>query len=181
MESRAGLSPDEGTLGLRRRAHRRALRLRIARRFRPMVSLLRQRKLGIQRRGRHASPLRLHQRSAHQGVRAPVSLASRRSPGGPSGAQRFGSVNPRDAKRSVKIISWRKYPAPSRRSPRSLRGISPPAPAASVLTTLPPDLCARSPASSLSAPSGGAEYRSPRGLQPEQRHTEVGATEFSPV
>ena len=48
--ARARLPADQGAVGLRRRAHRRALRLRMARRFGPLVSQLRQRELGVQRR-----------------------------------------------------------------------------------------------------------------------------------
>ena len=50
MDARTGLPPDQGGLGISREPHCRALRLRMARRQRPLVSQLRQRELGIRRR-----------------------------------------------------------------------------------------------------------------------------------
>src|SRR5215472_18695333 len=56
----------------------------MARRFRPLVSQLRQRELGVRRRWPDAAAHRQHQRPADRGWRAQISLAprspSRRSP-----------------------------------------------------------------------------------------------------
>ncbi len=66
--ARARLPPDQGTLGLPRKPHRRPFRLRVARRQRQLVSFLRQRELGIQSRRFDGASLRLYQRPADQGI-----------------------------------------------------------------------------------------------------------------
>ena len=50
VEPRTRLPADQGTLGRHGQPHRRAIRLRVPRRLRALVSLLRQRELGVRRR-----------------------------------------------------------------------------------------------------------------------------------
>ena len=62
--ARARLPADQGAVGVRRQPHRRALRLRVARRQRQLVPLLRQRELGVRRARPDAAAHRQHQRPA---------------------------------------------------------------------------------------------------------------------
>ena len=57
MGARARLPADQGAVGVHRGPDRRALRLRVARRCRQLVPLLRQRELGVRRRGPDAAAL----------------------------------------------------------------------------------------------------------------------------
>src|SRR5580700_2886842 len=52
-----------------------------------MVSVLRQRELGVRRAGHHASPLCVYQRSPDSGVAASLPLAAGAAAAGPSGTQ----------------------------------------------------------------------------------------------
>src|SRR4051812_19464617 len=83
----------KGVVGLRRRSHRRPVRLRMARRLGHVVPFLRERELGVRRPRADATAVRQHQRPAHRRVRPPVRLAagppSRRS----SRARRPGSLS----------------------------------------------------------------------------------------
>src|SRR5207247_1751157 len=91
--ARARLPPDQGTVGLRGPPHRRALRLRVARRRRPLVPQLRQRELGDRRRWPDDAPLRQHQRPADHGKRAQVLLAAGPPARWASGAERAGTMS----------------------------------------------------------------------------------------
>ena len=73
------LSGREAILGFQRRKWDKELDYRLikelwARRFRELVSLLRQRELGVRRERSHAPAHREHQRPAYQGIRAQVDL-----------------------------------------------------------------------------------------------------------
>jgi hypothetical protein len=77
----ARLPTDQGNLGLPRKPNRRALRVRVARRQRQLVSQLRQRELGIRRPRPDAIAIREHQRPADLRVRAPLPLAAGQASG----------------------------------------------------------------------------------------------------
>ena len=104
------LPPDQGSLGLRGRAHRGALRVRVARRLRPLVPLVRQRELGVRRARAHAPASREHQRPGHHRSRAQVSLAAGARPDDHPGLSDLGSRY-RDAPRRPWPMSG---PAPIR-------------------------------------------------------------------
>jgi Protein of unknown function (DUF1348) len=59
------------------KAHRGALRLRMARRLGELVSLVWQRKLGVQSGRPDAMEICVHQRSPHQRIRSQIPLAAR--------------------------------------------------------------------------------------------------------
>ena len=75
--------------------HRGALRLRMARRLRPLVPLVRQRELGVRRERTDARAPCQHQRSADRGVGAAVSLAAGSAARRSSGIVRSRLVTPR--------------------------------------------------------------------------------------
>jgi hypothetical protein len=83
---------SRGAVGLRRRPHRGAVHVRVARQLGYLVSFLRQRELGVQRGRPDASAVRLHQRPSHQGSRPQVPLARRASSGRPPRPDRVRSL-----------------------------------------------------------------------------------------
>ena len=64
-------------LGLRWKSHRSALRLRMARRLGALVSLLWQRKLGVQSGRTHGLPVCVNQRPTYLRIRSQIPLAAR--------------------------------------------------------------------------------------------------------
>src|SRR5258705_5491653 len=78
MESRARLSPDQGIVDLRREPYRRALLLRIPRRFRQLGSRLRERELGVRRTWPDAAAPSFDQRPADPGRGPEIPLGPQR-------------------------------------------------------------------------------------------------------
>ena len=109
VAARARLSADQGALGLPRQSDRRALRLRMARRQRQLVSQLRQRELGVRRARADAPAHRQHQRSADRRADRkyhwPLGPPARRS----SLAQRSGPR--RDRAASLPWLRWPSRPS----------------------------------------------------------------------
>ncbi len=92
MGARTRLSFDQRGLGPSGQPHRRPLRLRVARRQRPLVSQLRQRELGVRRQRPHEPSRGEHQRSADQGGGSEILLAARPAPARPPGPHRPWSL-----------------------------------------------------------------------------------------
>src|SRR4051794_41840027 len=74
MGKGARLPADQGPLGVRRKSYRRALPIRMARRERPVVSLLRQRAVGVRRARPDAAARSVNQRRGDCGEGPAVSL-----------------------------------------------------------------------------------------------------------
>src|SRR3569832_1201168 len=83
MGARARLPPDQGGLGLSRESYRCALRIRMARHTRQLVSQLWERELGVRRDWIDATAHCKHQRCVNSGVRAKIPLAARTPPARP--------------------------------------------------------------------------------------------------
>ena len=78
--ARAGLRAAQGAVGLPRQPHRRPLPVRVPQRGRPVVPQLRQRAVGVQRRGPDATARSEHQRRPDRRSRTAASSARARSP-----------------------------------------------------------------------------------------------------
>src|SRR5215469_997145 len=85
MGEGVGLQAHQGAVGIYRQSHRGKVRLRVARRFRSLVPLLWQRKLGVQPGWVDGHPAGVNQRPSNRRIRTEIFLAARpparRSPG----------------------------------------------------------------------------------------------------